>query len=303
MLEIVSLFFLPFVLLIARHFLDAWRGVYVLPSCMGMLGVIFAVWIWPFPSEPDAPFSVYGRHEFLLLQIPLTVSILIGVGLIGWGNRLAVGNRLFAIERRVSTLSKIQKRVVGVAAVVIVFCVGAAVPAIHSVRRAWLDVHPLSDPVAGFTMLQPTALPLGIKITDRRLSMDHDSQTHKTIKYVSAELNFRTEDWVYSIYESKLEAGAADETVTDLRNFDQSSVLPTCTQGTSPKGQIYRLCHWIDYGRISVYEVKNIQQGVYIRTMFPASLQKPITIKQVDSYVDSFKPIDPTGLPILVDAI
>jgi hypothetical protein len=163
------------------------------------------------------------------------------------------------------------------------------------------DRNPLSDPVVGFQMLEPAKLPPGIKITDKRLNLRHSSP-HK-IKSTSAELNLRTEDWVYDIQESKAESSDETETVTDLRNFNPSSIQPTCTRGKSSKGQTYRLCHWTDYGRISVYEVKNIQKGVYIDTLFPASLQKPIALEDVDAYVDSFKPADPSGLPILADAI
>jgi hypothetical protein len=186
----------------------------------------------------------------------------------------------------------------GAVSVIVVSVLGYKIYMNHLMRY---DRNPLSDPVVGFQMLEPTKLPPGIKITDKRLSFKH-SAPHK-IRNVSAELNFRTEDWVYSIQESKAEAGDNEDTVTDLRNFDQSSVMPTCTQGKTPKGQAYRLCHWIDYGRINVYEVKNVQQGVFIDTLFPTSLQKPITIEDIDAYVDSFKPTSPAGLPILIDAI
>jgi hypothetical protein len=150
-------------------------------------------------------------------------------------------------------------------------------------------------------MLEPAKLPLDIKIINKRLGLKHSS-SHK-LRSAWAELNFRTEDWVYSIQESKPESSDEEGTVTDLRNFDPSSVKPTCTQGKSPKGNMYRVCHWIDYGRISVYEVNNIQHGVYVRTRFPTSLQKPIALRDIGAYVDSFKPADPSGLPILVDAI
>jgi len=168
-------------------------------------------------------------------------------------------------------------------------------------RLTRYDRDPLSDPAVGFQMLEPTKLPPGIKITDKRLGLNH-SAPHK-IRNTWAELNFRTEDWVYSIQESKAGDVDKEETITTLTNFDPSSVQPTCTQRKSPHGSTYRLCHWIDYGRISVYEINNIQQGVYILTRFPTLLQKPLTVEDTDAYIDSFKPVNSSGLPILVDTI
>jgi len=45
------------------------------------------------------------------------------------------------------------------------------------------------------------------------------------------------------------------------RDYDVTSVKPTCSILTSQAQQQYRLCHWVDYGRISVYEVKFIKTG------------------------------------------
>lgn len=176
-------------------------------------------------------------------------------------------------------------------------------------QQAGIDTHPLSDPTVGFQMYVPSMLPEDFRITGKRISVRHASfydrekgDSHK-LAQVSVEMNLRSGNWVYSIDERR--AGDQDKTEikTVLTNYDPASTKPTCIQGNSPKGQEYRLCHWTEYDRISVFEVKFIKGNTYIDTTFPSTLDKSISINEFDEYVDSFKPGNPEGLPMLVDTM
>ncbi|HUC89183.1 MAG TPA: hypothetical protein VMR45_00090, partial [Patescibacteria group bacterium] len=78
---------------------------------------------------------------------------------------------------------------------------------------------------------------------------------------------------------------------------------PTCMEEVSSKGQQYRLCHWLDYEKISVYEVKLIKQGVLIEATFPTTPQEPILLNELGTFVDSFKPGNPQDVPISADTV
>ncbi len=157
------------------------------------------------------------------------------------------------------------------------------------------STHPLSNWRFGFQYYKPTELPAGFHITDKRI--DILSPDGKLFG-IDAEMNLRTEDWVYSITESKVMEGDSD-VYTSLNNYDPSSIGVTCRQGHSPKLQLYRLCHWVDYGRISVYEVKFIRGNTYINTDFPGKTSSVVPVSVIDRYVDSFVKGSATGFKIL----
>ena len=165
-------------------------------------------------------------------------------------------------------------------------------------RQSWRDQHPLSDPTAGFQFLVPTKLPAGFRITAKWINIKHGASG--TLKSVAVEMNLRTEDGVYDIQESR---ATNEDTSTSLRNFDPMSVLPTCASRESSDGQQYRLCHWVDYGKISVYEVEMITQGVYIHTSFPTTRDRVLSDEELGTFVDSFAPSNPSGIPISADTI
>lgn len=176
-------------------------------------------------------------------------------------------------------------------------------------KRAWNDAHPLSDSKVGFQMYVPTKLPGNLSITAKRINIRHakfyssEKGNPESLATVSVEMNLRREDWVYDIGESRAGQDNASYTWTALRNYDPNSKEPTCIQRKSPSGQSYRLCHWTDYDRISVFEVNFNKKGTNIETTFPVTLDKPITSEDLDSYVDSFKKADSEGIPIQADAI
>lgn len=150
------------------------------------------------------------------------------------------------------------------------------------------------NPSLGFKYFEPSYLPPGISIKQKRISIMPRG-------YIEAEQDFRTVDWVYEIMEYK-----ADEPVdgnssigTANQNYNTDSVEPTCDILSSGKGQQYRLCHWIDYGRIGVYEVKFIKDGTFIDSQIPTTLQQKITINEIRQYVDSFKSKWTLGMPVL----
>lgn len=164
---------------------------------------------------------------------------------------------------------------------------------------------PLLDKQQGFQVLMPKSLPSGQKITGQRINIWHQRDEEgiptRKIESLSAELNLRKEDWVYAIREYR--AFSDEGTKTRLTNYDATSVQPTCIQQTSLQRTTYRLCHWIDYGRISVFEVKFVKQQTYIWTTFPTTLQKPISAQELDEYVDSFSPVDAGHWEQLIDVI
>lgn len=131
-------------------------------------------------------------------------------------------------------------------------------------------------------------MPPNVSIKARRISIMSHSST-------AVEQNFRTTDWVYEIQEYKADSsiGFAEQ------NYDPTSIKPTCDILTSPGRQQYRLCHWIDYGRIDVHQVIFIKDGTYIRSDIPTTLQERITVQQIGKYVDSFKQKSTIGLPVL----
>ncbi len=112
---------------------------------------------------------------------------------------------------------------------------------------------------------------------------------------VAAEQNFRTVDWVYSITEYK-----ANELIGSAgQNYDPKSVRPTCSIQDSLENIQYRLCHWIDYGRIDVHEIKFIKDGTFINIQIPTTINQQINIAEIDRFVDSFKQRSTFGLPVL----
>jgi hypothetical protein len=165
-------------------------------------------------------------------------------------------------------------------------------------RQSWRDLHPLSNSRVGFQFLVPTQLPNGFHITGKWINIEHGASG--ALRSVSVEMNLRAEDGVYDIQESQ---ATNEDTSTSLRNFNPMSVSPTCTSKESLKGKQYRLCHWVDYGKISVYEVEVIIQGVYIHTSFPTTRDHVISDEELGAFVDSFVPSDPGGIPISADTV
>lgn len=150
------------------------------------------------------------------------------------------------------------------------------------------------NPSLGFKYFEPSYLPPGISIKQKRISVLSGG-------YIEAEQDFRTVDWVYEIMEYKAD-GPVDGNSgigTASQNYNTDSVKPTCDILSSTKGQQYRLCHWIDYGRIGVYQVNFIKDGTFINSEIPTTLQQKITISEISLYVDSFKSRWTLGIPVL----
>lgn len=165
------------------------------------------------------------------------------------------------------------------------------------------STHPLSNSKYGFQFYQPTQLPDGIHITEKRITILKPDGKFLGIK---VEMNFRTVDWVYGIQESRADTSASPDrstATTKLNNYDPRSIGFTCEQHVSPKEQSYRLCHSIDYGKISVFETNFIKNNTYISTRFPTTTDKVIPVKQINTYVDSFVKSKASGFKILSGGI
>lgn len=145
----------------------------------------------------------------------------------------------------------------------------------------------IHNPSVGFTYYEPSYLPAGVSVKDKRILVT--AATGNT----SVGQNFRTEDWVYSIHEYQ----AGIQTIgTAAQNYDSTSQKPTCSIKKSSAGMQYRLCHWIDYGRINVYQVRFIKNGTFVHSLIPAYIPQTISEPDIDTYVDSFAAKSTTGI-------
>lgn len=161
------------------------------------------------------------------------------------------------------------------------------------------STHPLSNAKYGFQFYQPKLLPVGFRITEKRIDI---VKPDGEFLGIDAEMNFRSVDWVYEIHESKADTGASPDSsraTTSLHNYNPHSAAFTCEQQRSPNGQSYRLCHSIDYGKISVFETIFIKNGTYISTRFPTTTDNVVPVSQINTYVDSFVKARATGFKIL----
>lgn len=139
-----------------------------------------------------------------------------------------------------------------------------------------------------FTYYEPSYLPRGVSIKAERISINKYAPTQ-------VEQNFRTEDWVYSIREYK-----ANEAIgTAQQNYDEKSINPTCNTKTSSAMTKYRLCHWIDYGKIDVHEIKFAKGGTFINAQIPTKTNQEVSEEEIDRFVDSFEKKNTIGLPVL----
>lgn len=152
--------------------------------------------------------------------------------------------------------------------------------------RSHQSSGPLADPKYGFKYLEPTKLPPEVSIVGKRISVMSEAGK---IYGVQTEINLRPVDWVYAIRESKSDGPAP---VASAQGYDPNSVKPSCSQEKTAKHS-YRLCHWIDYGKIKVYEVKFTQDGTYISAEIPLETNGQISISSLNSFVDSFVPAKP----------
>lgn len=180
----------------------------------------------------------------------------------------------------------------GVLAILILFAFGVNLTS----RRH--SHNPLSDAKVGFTFLMPNKLPPGFSVKSKHIYVSHG--TNNTLTSAAVEMSFRSQDAVYSIQEWR----ATNENIyTSLHNFNTSTSAVTCTQSTSNEGHLFRLCHWIDYGKVSVYEVESIIDGTYVHTTFPAKIGQTITMGELQSFVDSLHMADPSNISISADTV
>lgn len=167
-----------------------------------------------------------------------------------------------------------KKRVLVSALLVLIFLLGFLIDSV---------IHPRMN----FTYYEPSYLPDGISIKQKRIQIASGDK--------SASQNFRTEDWVYDITEFKADTdiGSANQ------DYSPTSKQPTCELRTTPKHQQYRVCHWIDYGKIDVTEVKFIKQGTFIWAAMPIEVGKQLPLTQIDTFIDSFHKSSTWGFPVI----
>ncbi len=191
-----------------------------------------------------------------------------------------------------------KKPIILITSIVAVVSLATGLAYIHH-RTSWSDQHPLSDSKVGFRLLYPNTLPPGYAVKTKTIYIHH-SRPH-VLKDASIVMSFRKQDALYGIQERR--ANNEDTTTTKLDNFDPVSKEPTCTQRQTPKGQEYRLCHWIEFGKVSVFEVKLIMQGIYFQATFPASQDAPLSETELNAFIDSLHVINPSGISIMADTV
>ena len=136
----------------------------------------------------------------------------------------------------------------------------------------------LSGGVLVFSYLKPTYLPSGITTKATRVTA--------TTSNVFTEINFRTENWIYEIRQSHTRS---TELPLASGNYDATSTDFTCSIFVSPHQQQYRLCHSVDYDKISSYEVTQLNGSTLITSTIPAAKDHVINTEDIGKFVDSFK--------------
>lgn len=155
-----------------------------------------------------------------------------------------------------------------------------------------LAVIRIYNPDVGFKYFEPSYLPPNVSIKAKRIyTFKHYSEL------TQVEQNFRTEDWVYGISEAREDMFSGVGTAS--QDYDPTSVKPTCNLSITPAGMQYRLCHWIDYGRINVHEVIFIKDGTRVYSQIPTETSQDISIDEIEKYVDSFEQKSTLWFPVL----
>ena len=168
---------------------------------------------------------------------------------------------------------------------------------IVGVALAALVYYAVSAPRLNFTYYTPTYLPPGVSIAKRTLFIQNyqsgGDPFGKTVTDKSVTLSFRDVDNVYSIHErsaTQYQDIISERIQTSDSNFDASSIKPTCRQMTTSKKISYRLCHWIDYDRYSVYEMNFVRDDTWISVQMNTTKDQPFKLSDLNSFIDSFQP-------------
>lgn len=184
-------------------------------------------------------------------------------------------------------MAKQRKRIVVYTTLSFIFIVGFLI--VMSFMESRRLSHPLDDPQHGFTLFKPTSLPKELSITDERISTHTVKGSFTSIAYT---LNLGTRDWIFNITEERTDTKNQKEATTSRSDFDPNSKNSTCIQKKSPRDQTYKLCHWTMWD-LSVYDIKFIKDNTSVRALLPTEFDKPYSLNEIDSFVDSFKKSEP----------
>jgi hypothetical protein len=195
--------------------------------------------------------------------------------------------------------TKKSQTILCITILLILTCISVALVAQHNQKQTvWRDKHPLSDSKVGFQYLYPTKLPSGFSIKSQRISLSH-SKPHQ-LSSLAVEMNLRTSDWVYSIQESKY---TNEDLTVKTDDYDSSSIEHTCKDTKTQNNRTYKVCHWVDYKKINVFQVEFVQGNTLVDTKFPTPLDRTLTTEDFDTFINSFVSRKVPELPILADAI
>lgn len=149
-----------------------------------------------------------------------------------------------------------------------------------------------------FAYYEPSYLPPGVSITEKRISIIDDGKNRSE----SASLRLEKTAWTYSI--NQFELRDTSSIGESSQNYDAKSIKPTCSIFETAKGTEFRLCHWVDDweshggGEISVYEIKFIKGTTFFWGRIPSETGTIITVDDISRFIDSFERKSTDGVPI-----
>ena len=184
---------------------------------------------------------------------------------------------------------------IGFVCVILVVCFG------YFIASQTVNLRALAS--AKLTYYKPTHLPAGINIV-RKTLFEQKYQSGgdpfgKILTNTSITLSYRMVDNVYSINESTFGSDDKQQILaSDGQNYDPTSKKPTCKQVTTPGSKLYRLCHWVDYDKYSVYETKFFIGDEFIDSRMETDLSRTLNKSELNAFVDSFVKSDPNELTL-----
>lgn len=154
----------------------------------------------------------------------------------------------------------------------------------------------------GATYFVPNYLPAGVDIKRRTLFLtefrEGGDPDGKLVHLVSVSLSFRDVDNVYGINEYPSSQSDEKSLTAEIDNYSTLSATPTCKQSRASADMPFRLCHWIDYDRYDVYEMKFVKDKTYIWVELMANKGTTMSESELQHFVGSFEPANPSNLTV-----
>ena len=177
----------------------------------------------------------------------------------------------------------------------LIFVVLAALSVIGIASGFYAHAHRYIPGKITFQEYEPTYLPAGKQIKSKEIYADHmPPNSSPSSTYLSLDLS---DEGV--IYEGK--PTDSDELAQKLSCSSKDAENVSCTQHTTPSGQIYAL--YIRTGIVptdksSSEQLYWVRNGTRIIINFEHPDGKTFTRLEIEKMIDSFKPVEYEGLPV-----